>query len=54
MPMKVKKGDVVQLLAGKDRGKQGRVLDARPRDGEVVVENLNVGGYGTFTRTTAP
>ena len=42
MPMKVKKGDIVQLLAGKDRGKQGRVLDARPRDRAVVVENLNV------------
>ncbi len=40
--MKVKKGDLVQLLAGKDRGKQGRVVDARPRDGEVVVENLNL------------
>ena len=40
--LKVKKGDIVQMLAGKDRGKQGRVLDARPRDGKVIVENLNV------------
>ena len=40
--MKVKKGDVVQMLAGKDRGKQGRVLDARPRDRKVIVENLNL------------
>ena len=40
--MKVKKGDLVQMLAGKDRGKQGRVLDARPRERKVVVENLNV------------
>jgi large subunit ribosomal protein L24 len=40
--MKVKKGDTVQMLAGKDRGKQGRIIDARPRDGKVVVENLNV------------
>ena len=40
--MKVKKGDIVQMLAGKDRGKQGRVIDARPRDGKVIVENLNV------------
>ena len=39
---KVKKGDLVQMLAGKDRGKQGRILLARPRDGKVVVENLNV------------
>jgi large subunit ribosomal protein L24 len=42
MKMKVKKGDLVQMLAGKDRGKQGRVLDARPREGKVLVENLNV------------
>jgi large subunit ribosomal protein L24 len=40
--MKVKKGDLVQMLAGKDRGKQGRVLDARPNERKVVVENLNV------------
>jgi large subunit ribosomal protein L24 len=40
--LKIKKGDTVQMLTGKDRGKQGRVLDARPREGKVVVENLNV------------
>ena len=40
--MKVRKGDLVQMLAGKDRGKQGRILDARPRDGKVIVGNLNV------------
>jgi len=40
--LKLKKGDVVQMLAGKDRGKQGRVIDARPRDGKVIVENLNI------------
>jgi large subunit ribosomal protein L24 len=40
--MKVKKGDLVQILSGKDRGKQGRVIDARPSEGRVIVENLNV------------
>jgi large subunit ribosomal protein L24 len=40
--MKIKQGDTVQMLSGKDRGKQGRVLEARPRDGKVVVENLNL------------
>jgi len=40
--MKIKKGDLVQILAGKDRGKQGRVLEARPRDRTVIVENLNL------------
>jgi large subunit ribosomal protein L24 len=40
--LKIKKGDLVQVLSGKDRGKQGRVLEARPREGRVIVENLNV------------
>ena len=40
--MKIKKGDTVQMLSGKDRGKQGRVLEARPRDNKVIVENLNM------------
>ncbi len=40
--MKVRKGDFVQVLAGKDRGKQGRVIDARPAERRVIVENLNV------------
>jgi large subunit ribosomal protein L24 len=40
--MKVKKGDLVQMLSGKDRGKQGHVVDARPRDLKVMVENLNL------------
>ena len=40
--MKIKKGDTVHMLSGKDRGKQGRVLEARPRDGKVIVENLNM------------
>jgi large subunit ribosomal protein L24 len=40
--LKIRKGDVVHILTGKDRGKQGRVIDARPKDAEVVVENLNL------------
>ncbi len=40
--MKVRKGDTVQFLAGKDRGKQGRVIEALPDEQRVVVENLNV------------
>jgi large subunit ribosomal protein L24 len=40
--MKIKKGDTVQMLSGKDRGKQGRVLEARPRAEKVLVENLNM------------
>jgi large subunit ribosomal protein L24 len=47
--MKIKQGDLVQILSGKDRGKQGRIIEARPRDGRVLVENLNV-----VTRHTRP
>ena len=42
MSLKIKQGDTVQMLSGKDRGKQGRVLEARPRDNKVIVENLNL------------
>ena len=42
MKMKIKKGDLVQILSGKDRGKRGRVLEARPGRGSLIVENLNV------------
>jgi large subunit ribosomal protein L24 len=48
--MRIKKGDVVQVLAGKDRGKQGRVLEARPRDRSVIVENLNLAKRHTKPR----
>ena len=47
--MKIRKNDVVQILSGKDRGKQGRVLEARPADRRLIVENLNV-----MTRHTKP
>ncbi|HET8742665.1 MAG TPA: 50S ribosomal protein L24 [Gaiella sp.] len=48
--MRIKKGDLVQVLAGKDRGKQGRVLKASPRERRVIVENLNVGKKHTKPR----
>jgi large subunit ribosomal protein L24 len=40
--MKIRKGDLVQVLSGKDRGKQGRIIEADPRKGRVMVENLNL------------
>ena len=40
--MRIKKGDLVQILSGKDRGKQGKVLEARPKDRRVVIESLNI------------
>ena len=40
--MKIKKDDKVVVLAGKDKGKQGKVLIADPKGGKVVVEGVNV------------
>ena len=42
MAMKIRQGDVVHVLQGKDRGKQGRVIRALPGKGHVIVENINV------------
>ena len=40
--MKIKSGDKVKMLAGKDKGKTGKVLQVMPQDGKVVVEGLNL------------
>ena len=37
---KVKKGDQVVVMAGRDRGKRGRVLEVRPAEGKVKVEGV--------------
>ena len=42
MSMSIKKGDKVEVLSGKDRGKQGVVLRALPSEGKVVVEGVAV------------
>ncbi len=39
--MKVKKGDLVQVITGKDRGKQGKVIAAYPQLERVLVEGVN-------------
>ena len=39
--MKVKKGDTVVVLAGKDKGAKGKVLMAYPAQGRVLVEGVN-------------
>ena len=39
--MKVKKGDEVVVIAGKDRGRKGKVLAAFPRENKVIVEGIN-------------
>lgn len=39
--MKIKKGDLVQVITGKDRGKQGKVIQAFPSEDRVLVEGVN-------------
>lgn len=39
--MKIKKNDIVKMLAGKDSGKTGKVLQSFPGEEKVVVEGLN-------------
>ncbi len=40
--MKVKVGDNVKILAGKDKGKEGRVIRTLKKDNKVVVEGINM------------
>ena len=42
MAMNIKKGDTIVVLSGKDKGKQGKVLEVMPKSGKVVVEKINV------------
>ena len=42
MAAKIKKGDRVVLLAGKDKGRQGTVLKVLPKEDRVYVEGLNI------------
>jgi large subunit ribosomal protein L24 len=40
--MKIKKGDRVRVLTGKDRGKEGEVMRSIPKRGTVIVEGVNM------------
>ncbi|MBE9108465.1 50S ribosomal protein L24 [Nodosilinea sp. LEGE 07298] len=40
--MHVRKGDTVQVIAGRDRGKVGEVLTVIPKTSQVVVEGVNI------------
>jgi large subunit ribosomal protein L24 len=40
--MKIKKGDQVLIIKGKDRGKVGKVIKALPKENRVVIEGLNL------------
>jgi large subunit ribosomal protein L24 len=38
----VKRGDTVQVIAGKERGKSGKILKAFPAKGRVIIEHVNM------------
>lgn len=40
--MHVRRDDIVQVIAGKDKGKQGKVLQVLPRKERVLVEGVNI------------
>src|SRR5258708_20828517 len=40
--MNVKRDDTVLVIAGKDRGKKGRVREVRPTDNAIIVEGINI------------
>ena len=39
---KIKKGDQVVVLSGKDKGRKGEVVKAMPKEGKVIVSGINV------------
>lgn len=41
MSLRIKKGDRVYILKGKDRGKEGKIIKAFPKEGKVLVEGIN-------------
>ena len=42
MAAKIKKGDKVVVLAGRDKGRAGEVLQVMPKDGRAVVRGVNI------------
>jgi large subunit ribosomal protein L24 len=42
MAAKIKKGDKVVVLSGKDKGRRGEVVKSMPKDGKVIVAGVNV------------
>ena len=51
--MRIKKDDMVMVIAGKDKGKTGKVLKAMPKENRVIVEGVNIQTkHAKATRTT--
>ena len=49
--LKIKKGDRVRVLQGKDRGKTGEVTRVLPKEGKVIVDGINVAKKHQKART---
>lgn len=54
MAAKLKKGDTVVVLTGKDKGKQGQILQVMPKDDKAVVDGVNVALRHTRQSQTSP
>lgn len=62
--MKIKKGDIVKIISGNDKGKKGKIMAVFPREGKVIVEGVNIkkkhvrpkqqGKRGELVRIPAP
>lgn len=42
MKLKIRKGDVVQVITGDDKGKSGRVLEVYPKKMKLLIEGVNI------------
>ena len=40
--MKLKKGDTILVISGKDRGKKGKIIEVLPKEGRIAVEGVNL------------
>lgn len=40
--LKIKTGDTVKIISGKDKGKTGKIIKVLPKSGKITVENVNV------------
>ena len=54
MAMKIKKGDRVVVLSGKDKGKHGEVTKSMPKEGKVIVAGVNVAARHRKPSQTSP
>ena len=52
--MKIKKGDQVVVMSGDDKGKNGEVVKAMPKEGKVVVQGVNLVKRHTKPSQTTP